>query len=334
MRSLKSLRPLDVAIVVVGLVVLVLAGWLGWSIWSHNRSVEAASPVSRAIRDLEKKVEKSPKNVPLRMTLAQSYTVAGRDSAATEQYQQVLRIKKDYVPAISGLGFLAARQKEWRGSENYWRKAVKLLEVQPTAKMSKQYETANFYLGTSLLEQKKYEEAVGYFKEALRVNRSASDTHFLLAAAYKGLGAKEDYKDELEIVLAFDPNMAEANYEYGQLLLDEGDQAAAAQHFRIAADQAPGRDEPRDALEKLGPFSKRMQAARTAATEDPKKALKEARVAAALEPKNVGALLLLGRLYEQTKEKGMAADTYRSILTADPENPDAKAALERVTDGK
>ena len=45
------------------------------------------------------------------------------------------------------------------------------MDKQPNAQMSKQYETANFYLGTTLLEQKKYEDAVGYFKAALRVNQ-------------------------------------------------------------------------------------------------------------------------------------------------------------------
>ena len=72
-----------------------------------------------------------------------------------------------------------------------------------------------------------------------------------------------------------------------------------------------GATSPEKALEKLGPFSKRLKAARAAEKTDPKKALVEARVASALEPKNVEALLLVGSLYEETGEKKFAADAYQ-----------------------
>ncbi|HSK48097.1 MAG TPA: tetratricopeptide repeat protein [Coriobacteriia bacterium] len=334
MRSLKSVRPLDAAIVAVAIAVLLIGGWLGWSVWSQNRSVAQSTPVGRAISDLKQQIRKKPSDILLRMQLAQAYTIAGQDNEAVDQYQQILKIRKNYVDAISGLGFIASRQKDWAEAEEYWRKATKLMSAAPNARMSKQYETANFYLGTTLLEQKKYEDAVGSFKEALRVNRSASDTHYLLAHAYKGLDAPDEYRSELELTLAFDPSLPEANYDYGVLLLAEGDEPGAAQHFRIAADRAPNRKEPQEALEKLGPYSKRIALAQKLKGEDPKKALVEARVAVALEPKNVDGLLLLAALFEETGEKTSAADTYRNVLTIDTDNSEATASLKRVTDGK
>lgn len=334
MRSLKSIRPLDAAIIGVAALILVVGAWLGWSVWSQNRQVEKATPVGRAISDLTAKIKKNPSDVALRMELAQVYTIAGRDSDAIGQYNQVLKVKKEYVSAITGLGFIASRQRDWKQAEEYWRRAIKLMDKQPNAQMSKTYETANFYLGTTLLEQKKYEDAVGYFKAALRVNRSASDTHYLLAHAYKGLEADDQYKEELELTLAFDPSLPEANQDYGQLLLAEGDEAGAAQHFRIAADRAPNREEPKEALASLGSFSDRMSKARRLVESDPEKALIHARVAVALEPKNVAGLLLLGNLFEETGDKGAAADTYGKVLTVETNNAEAKASLERVTDGQ
>lgn len=334
MPGLKSVRPLDAAIVGVAVMVLALGAVLGWSIWSQNYSATRSTPIARAIANLERNVSKNPSSVGLRMQLAQTYSIAGRDGDAVEQYKQVLRLNKDYVAAISGLGFIASRQKDWKVAEGYWRKSVELMADEPTAPMSKAYETANFYLATTLLEQKKYEEAIGYFKEALRVNSAASDTHYLLSAALLGVGDKDGYRREIEFALAFDPRMPEANYKYGLLLLEDGDEAQAAQHFRIAADAAPNREEPQAALAKLGPFSERMDAARKLAESDAKAALEEIRVAVALEPKNIAALMLLGSLYEKTGEKRMAADTYRGILSRDANNEAAKAALERVTGAK
>ena len=229
-------------------------------------------------------------------------------------------------------GFLAARQREWHTSEVYWRKAVALLDKQPSAKTSKQYETASIYLGTSLLEQDQFEEACASFKQALRVNSSAPDTHYLLAAAYKGMGAKDEYRSELETVLDYDPKMPEANYDYGVLLLEGGDRAGAAEHFRVAIDQGTASRDPERALEKLGPFAERMQAARAAAASDVRKALVEARIACALEPRDAVALLLVGSLYEKNGDTKSASEAYNSVVAVDPGNAKAKAGLERVRD--
>ena len=65
--------------------------------------------------------------------------------------------------------------------------------------MDKGLETAYFYLGSVLYEQARYEEAVGALKEALRMNQTASDTHFLLAMTFKKLDEQGGYRDELAV---------------------------------------------------------------------------------------------------------------------------------------
>lgn len=331
---MRTVRAIDIAIAVVALLVLIVAGVLGYSIWQRDRQVEAAAPSTRAINEIASRVRKDPNDIGLRMDLAQAFAVAGRNKEASEQYQAVLKIKKNYIPALSGLGFIASRGREWPKAEEYWRRSISLLRKQSQGTESKQYEIATYYLGTALLEQRKYEDAVGYFKESLRLNRSAADTHFLLAAAYEGLGANEEYKAELEFTLAFDPLMPEANYRYGLVMLEEGDVAAAAQHFRVAVDQAPEREEPQVELDKLGPASERLEKARRLSGSDPKKALVEARVAVAVDPDDIEALVLLGRLFEQVRDKEGAADAYRAAVAKDPANEEASAGLKRVSDGK
>jgi Tfp pilus assembly protein PilF len=332
--NLKSIRPLDAAIVGVVILVLTVAGYLGYSIWSHNRAVEDSTPLSRAVTELKEMIDKKPDDVNLRMELAQAYVTMGRDKEATEQYNQVLKREKSNVAALSGLGFVAARQRDWEQSQEYWTRAIKVMEGQPNTKVTKQWATAHFYLGNSYLEQKKYEEAVGAFKESLRANRSASDTYYLLAVAFKGLGADDDHKAQLEMALAFDPMMPEANYDYGSVLLEEGAIAEAAQHFRIAADRAPDRKEPREALARLGTFDQRMSAARGLAATDAEAALIEVRVAVALEPDNVEALLMLAEIYEDSGDNESAAEAYRSVLQKDSDNEQAQTALKKVTDGE
>ena len=81
----------------------------------------------------------------------------------------------------------------------------------------------------------------------MRIRPDASDTHYILSVAYARLDSPGKSREELNVALAFDPTMPEANYDIGQLLLKEGKIADAAEHFRLSADKAPGVDKPRKA---------------------------------------------------------------------------------------
>lgn len=332
--DLKSMRPIDMAITVTAVLVIAIGAWLGYSVWAQQNMILRTAPASRAIADLVSQVRKAPNSVDARMKLAQALAVAGRDSEAADQYRTALKIQKDFTPALSGLGFLALKNKEWKTGEGYFRKVIDLLEGKNDTGSEATLETAYYYLGTALIEQKKYEDAIPNLKEAIRLRRDASDTHYLLAYAYRQIGSTVLYREELQAVLTFDPKMPEANYDYGKLLLKEGDKASAAERFRISSDAAPAKSEPRDALLALGPFSSRLAEAKKYRESDPAKALVAARIAVALEPQNAGALVLLGDLFAATGDKESAAANYKRALAVSPEDAAAKSGLERVTNGK
>ena len=119
---------------------------------------------------------------------------------------------------------------------------------------------------------------------------------------YRELGESQGYEEYLLYTLQFDPNMPEANYDYGMLLLAKKDLAGAAEHFRTSADAAPGIDKPQIELDKLGNSEDRLAEAKRLKPTDPAKALVEARIAFALDPQSVDALALVGELYEAQKQ--------------------------------
>jgi len=328
----KRVRPLDAAIAVAAVLVLLLGGFLGYTVWSSRQAVESSTPASRSIAVLIAQVRKSPNDIDTRMKLAQAFAVAGRDREATEQYKAVLTVNKEYIPALSGIGFIALKQKEWKAGEGYYRRVVDLLEGNVGPGRDAQLETAYFYLGTALMEQKLYEDAASNFKEALRYRRDASDTHYALAVALRELGNDNSYRESLENALLFDPKMPEANLDYGKILLAEGDIAGAAEHFRTAADEAPLAEPPLEALDELGTAEERIAKAKQVAKTSTKKAVVEARVAVALDPQSLDALVLLGELQEKVGSEKKAVAAYRKALAIDPENAAAKAGLKRVTD--
>lgn len=330
MLTARSIRPLDAAIAVLAVLVLAIGGYLGYSVWSHRQETISAAPASRAVDDLVARVRKDPNNLNLRMELAQSLAVAGRDGEALKQYEAILGVNKTHAPALAGIGFLAMKKQDWKTGEDYFRKVVSLIEGIENANESDQLETAYFYLGTALYERKEYEEAAQNFTNALRIRRDASDTHYALAVTFRELGNERKYRESLENALLFDPTMAEPNYDLGMILLKQGDVAPAAEHFRTSADAAPKADKPREALEKLGTAEARLAAAKKLESTDIKKALVEARIAAALDPKSPDALMYLGTLYEKDRNKDQALKAYQKVLSIDPLSADAKAAVKRL----
>lgn len=332
MLDFKSVRPIDAVIAVVAALVIGLGAFLGYSMWAQKASVKETAPASRALDKLVARVRKNPNDLDSRMQLAQTLALAGRDRDAAEQYEAVLKVRKEYVPAISGLGFISLKNKDWKTGERYFRKSVDLLEGNVDATKDSNLEVAYFYLGTSLMEQREYEEAARYFMNALRIRRDASDTHYALAVCFREMDNTNKYRDSLENALLFDPQMPEANYDYGMLLIEGGDKAGGAEHLRVAANAAPNAEKPADALRSLGSDAEHVAEAKKLAGSNVKGAINEARIAVAIDPRNVDSALLLASLFEKAGDKKEAAGMFREVLKLEPQNTVAKDGLKRVTD--
>lgn len=333
MYDLRRIRPLDAAIALTLALVVGLAAYLGYTVWRTQREVEAATPAARSLNELIAAVRRNPDDLGLRLRLARAFAALGRRDEAIRQYRTVLKVDEENAPALAGLGEIALSDREWRVAEGYLRRAVEIYTRQTPSGQNSLLEQAYYYLGTALMEQKEYEEAASYFKAALRIKRDSSMTHYLLAVCLRELGLMDAYRESLENALLFDPKHPEANYDYGQLLLDEGDVAGAAEHFRRSADAAPTVPLPRQALERLGRAEERINAARRLLPKDPKRALVEARIAVALDPRSAEALVVLGDCRAALGQAEAAEDAYRRALGIDPANEAATAGLRRVSDG-
>lgn len=339
MRQLNE-RWIDIGIRVALVVIVVLAVWLGWSLWSNSRVQSMSSPVSRAIENLRGIVAKDPGNPDARIRLAEALAFAGRLDESVAQFQAALKLKPDYVPALAGLASVAMQQRDYKAAESYWKKIIGMLEnIQTTAKDT-QLDAAYYGLGVTYIDTKRYEEAVVALKEAARIKSDAADTHYMLAVAYRELEYPDLQKEELQIVLAFDPNNAQANYDMGLVVVKEGDAATAAELFRVAVDHAP-RDKAAlpqkqlDALAKEGDAKTRLARARAMFDVKPSEATTEARIAAALDPRSLDAVRLVAQLWEKQGQKERALNAWKRLLEMSPSDAEATEAIKRLSpDGK
>lgn len=322
---------LDFAIWIAAGILAVAAVYLAYTFVAVRMSETTVAPTSRAIENLRAAVEQDPQNVQLRVTLGEAFAAAGQQREAYEQFSLALEIDPDDPNALAGMALLLMFQEDWETAEEYWLAAIAQLEGGQFSGVDQRLEQAYHQMGATLMELYRYEEAVDYLRAALRMRRTAADTHYLLAISYGELGSRRNERFHLEEALTYDPAMPEANYAYAFLLLDEGDPAGAAEHFRISADNAPPRKtEPLDELRKFGSASRRMEEARRLERSDPSAALTEARIARALDPEDVEIARFVAQLFERTWDRENAIKAWRRVLELVPNDPEAITAIDRL----
>ncbi len=323
-------RGLGLAVRVLAVLALVAGVYFAYTVWSTERAKRESAVSSRAIESLTKVVKQKPSDPKARVLLAQAYAAQGRLNAATDEFNNALRLDKKSFDALEGIGLIAMRQGEWSTAEGYWQRAIDQLKENQYASQDQRLERTLYYLGLTQIELKDYEDAVGSLKEALRIRRDAADTYYALSVAYRELGAPDMQRQQLKWALSFIPTLPEANYDMGLLLLKDGDTAGAAELFRRSADNAPDRAEPKDALAKLGTAKQHLDKAVSLRKENAKAALVEARIAAAIDPSSVEAARLVAVLLEEAKSKAEALAAYKRVLTLVPNDPTATAAIKRL----
>jgi tetratricopeptide (TPR) repeat protein len=325
-------RWMKVATWLLAFAVLLVAGYVAWSYYSDVRLRDTQSPAARAVTNLAAIVAKNPNLAMARVRLAEAMMANGQQSEAITQLQAALTIEKENVAALTDLGLIAMQRSEWAKSEQYWTNLITILGAEQMSAQDQRLADVYYYLGTTFVEEKRYEEAVANLKESIKIKRDSSPVHYMLSVAYQRLGLADMQKEELTIVLAFDPGQAQANYDMGLLLLNERDLAGAAELFRIAADAAPaGITDPQKQLELLGSAAGHLSTAVSFKTSDPKRALSEARIAAAIEPSNVSAVRLVAELWEVNKDKARAQNAWERVLELLPGDIQATDAIKRLS---
>ena len=99
---------------------------------------------------------------------------------------------------------------------------------------------SHYNIGYTLAQQGKYAEAMGYLREALRLNPRDSDAHYALATALVATGLRSDGAKHFEEALALRPDDGQAHRELANALSTEGDLGAAARHYDEALRLDPG----------------------------------------------------------------------------------------------
>lgn len=317
------------ALLVIG--ILSMGAYLAYSIVQVRDAEAAATPAGRVIEELQALVEKSPNNAPVRVRLGEALASAGRTDEAVRELNAALEIEPDHTGAHVVLGMVGLIERDYEVAESQLRKVIELTDGAEFEDVLVHRELAFYYLGEVMLDTNRYEDAVGYYKATLRMNRTNANAYFGLAMAFKGIEEWDAAVENLEIAIVFDPNYAQAHYELGQIFMRRDEPMNAAVHFSKAAALAPDNDVILEALSALGTPEEWEARARDALAQgEGQEALDAVLVSRGFDYDEPERALLHGQVLESMDKVDVARDVYLKALEITPEHEGLRAALERL----
>ena len=271
-------------------------------------------------------------------------------AGATERNLVSHRILQQAVPAaVAILAVLygvrtVERNRDWRSDEVLYRRT---LEQQPTAQIirtnlgtvyfdhgdlagaerewtaslgpARPYASTLNNLGVLRSQQKRYDEAISYFQQAMSERPNYMSPHKNLAKTYADMGRDRDAEREYRTAIALAPLSSGTRNAFGQFLLDHGRTAEAQQQFAISAEADPNAE----AEANLGNL--------LAATGDPDGARGAYSRAVKMDPFDSRAHFGLAKIDEDEGRLAEALSGYRAGLETDPGNAEAREAVSRLS---
>jgi tetratricopeptide (TPR) repeat protein len=287
----------------LGVLVLAIGGLSFGAFYYQDQHVDAGpSLVSRQIEGAEQAVRKTPSDVGVRLQLAAAYEADKRQDDALKQYDEILKADGTNKTALLGRGAVLIAQEDLTAAAVTFHKITGAARTGEFAGADPQLEEARYYLGSIALTQGKAKEAITELQGALKIDRTDSDTWYLLGVAQLKEGSPKLAVDSLNRAVSFVPTgWCEP---YSQLALAYGKLSQAPQATYAGA---------------MANFCNKKSA-------DAKRELK----ALTTGPVAVDAMLGLGLIAETESNNAEAIAWYKKAVTVDRKNIPAISALSRL----
>jgi len=175
--------------------------------------------------------------------------------------------------------------------------------------------------GDRYFNQDKWEEAIPFYREAIKLHRDHIGTLTKLAICLRELGRFSEDREILREILLLDPRNPEIYIELGNSFRDQKNWEAAEVFFQKALVLSPGLS--RAYLEWGRSFRKQG---------DEKKAIEMYITAAEINQEDISAYMLLARTYHTMGDYNQAEKMYQRVLEINPEYDPAYAELGRFYD--
>jgi protein O-mannosyl-transferase len=132
--------------------------------------------------------------------------------------------------SVAGAGAIVLCLALTRYQLGYWKDSEVLLRH--ALEVTENNELAHRNLGVALYEKGRIEEAIGQFKEGVRLKPDDAYTHYNFGIALDKQGQVNKALGQFQEALRLDPDYADAHYNLGVALYQQGHTAEAIRHFQ------------------------------------------------------------------------------------------------------
>jgi Tfp pilus assembly protein PilF len=224
-------------------------------------------------------------------------------------YTKTLAVSPDAYHIHNNLGTVYWKQGKVEAAEREWRTALGLSPKNAIVLNN---------LGLACSKREKYEDAVSYFRRAMLRKPNYTDPHLNLGVAYREMKLAEKAELQLRAAVALSPLNIYARNQLGKLYVESGRMAEAEEQFLNSVKSEPNVI----GYDALGDIYLSWK--------DSARAADAFRRAASIDTFDSHARFSLGRLYLAEGRTAEALQEFRAGLESDPENPEARAMLEKL----
>ena len=224
-----------------------------------------------------------------------------------------------YMFSVKKEGFMPVSKEIHVEIQGTTRLEVKLEKSQTVVEIAISASDKLFLKANTLYQEKKYEEALAVYQEAIAQSDAQWGYYLNLGLTYKKLDRKDEAKAAFAKAAVLNPDSYSANKEYGESLAKEQDFEAAKPYYQKAADLSP--TDP-DAFYNLGICVSKVDGHEAA--------LAAYQKCIALKPDYAEAHYELGTIYIGQNKKAEAIASLEKFLSLAPEHEKAGLAKQLI----
>lgn len=240
--------------ITIALIIIVILATFGLYFYFYKQpGLGKLSIVEQQIAELQKRVQKNPRDSAARLYLGQAYLKNKQYDLAVKELKEFLKIEKKNQLGyyMLGLAYKLKGKDTYSLAEKQFQEVVKLAEGKEFAKINTNLKSSYYFLGEIAFNRKQYKKALDNFKKSAGIGTNDADTYRYIGRSYFEL---KDYKNSekyLNLAVKFVPNYGEVYYDLGQLFQAQGNKSKAKQNYSKALKYNPNLKEADQALESL-----------------------------------------------------------------------------------
>ncbi len=193
-----------------------------------------------------------------------------------------------------------------------WRRLQEIARAADTDPWRRRHAEGYYHLGEVLEKQRRWDEAVTAYRQAVRLDPDYAEAHGNLGAVLNLTNRLDEAVAACQTALRLKPDLASAQLHLGQIFLRKRQMDAAIQALRRAVDLAP------DAFEGYVFLGQALLK-----KELPREAAAACRTAIRLKPNNAAAYAYLGNALLLEGQVDQAIDALRTAVRYRPDYPEA-----------